>query len=188
MPESRPPSFPSDGAALEKLLRRLRPRLRYMLQRFRVPPEDAEDLVQEALLAALVKWERIHNPEAWLLATLKNRCLLYWRRRRQERLSTVEDEVLEGLTRPQPAPQESEQAGRDLEALLAALPERHRDLLRLRYLQGLSPAEVAARLGYRQASVRKVASRSLSRLAEEVAGAEAGTTGTTGDITETEEP
>lgn len=166
MPDDQPSSSPPCTESIETLLRRLRPRLRYLLRRFRVPPEDAEDLVQETLLAALVKWERIHSPEAWLLATLRNRCLLYWRRRRNERLTAVEDEVLSGLSGVEPAPQEREQARRDLETLLATLPERHQSLLRLRYLQGHSPAEVAERLGYRQASVRKVATRSLSRLHE----------------------
>lgn len=58
----------------------------------------------------------------------------------------------------------------DLDNLIGNLPTRHQDLLRLRYLQGHSPSEVAERLGYCQSSVRKLASRCLARLSEQIDG------------------
>src|SRR5258708_13286464 len=65
---------PIERESLEQLLRRLRPRLKQVLGRYRIPAHDAEDLVQEALISTIQKWEVIQDPEAWLLVTLRNRC------------------------------------------------------------------------------------------------------------------
>lgn len=54
-------------------------------------------------------------------------------------------------------------------AVLAALdriPEDYRLALRLRYLEGLAPAEIAARMGRKEGSVRLLCHRGLKQLAE----------------------
>lgn len=158
---------PTEDETLDQLLGRLRPRLKQILYRYQVPPEDAEDILQEALLATVLKWERIKNPEAWLIVTLKNRCLIYWRKRRGSVCTAVDMGVLEGLSEPEDAPQEREHLRWDLDSMINHLPERHRELLRMRYLLGHSPNEVAEMLGYCPSSVRKLASRCLARLSEQ---------------------
>jgi RNA polymerase sigma-70 factor (ECF subfamily) len=158
---------PREEESFDALLERLKPRLKQILYRYQIPPEDAEDILQEALLATVLKWERIRSPEAWLVVTLKNRCLIYWRRRRGSLCSAVDDAALELLSEPEEPPQERQHMQWDLDHLLGSLPARHQDLLRLRYLEGHSPSEVAAQLGYRQSSVRKLASRCLARLSEQ---------------------
>lgn len=154
--------------SFDELLERLRPRLKQILFRYQIPPEDAEDILQEALLATVLKWERIRNPEAWLVVTLKNRCLIYWRRRRGAVCTPMDTVALELLSEPEEAPQEREHLRWDLDNLIDNLPSRHRELLRMRYLMGHTPSEVAKRLGYQQSSVRKLASRALARLSEAV--------------------
>lgn len=155
--------------SFDELLERLRPRLKQILYRYQVPPEDAEDILQEALLATVLKWERIRNPEAWLVVTLKNRCLIYWRRRRGSLCTPMDTVALELLSEPEDPPQEREHLRWDLNSLIEKnLPSRHRDLVRMRYLMGHTPSEVAERLGYQQSSVRKLASRALARLSEQV--------------------
>lgn len=155
--------------SFDELLERLRPRLKQILYRYQVPPEDAEDILQEALLATVLKWERIRNPEAWLVVTLKNRCLIYWRRRRGSVCTPMDTVALELLSEPEDPPQEREHLRWDLNSLIDKnLPSRHRDLVRMRYLMGHTPSEVAERLGYQQSSVRKLASRALARLSEQV--------------------
>ena len=47
---------------------------------------------------------------------------------------------------------------------LATLPADQRDALRLRYLEGLSSKEIAARLGKSDGAVRVMLTRSLDRL------------------------
>jgi RNA polymerase sigma factor (sigma-70 family) len=156
---------------LEEFLERMRPRLRSLVARYRIPLQDAEDLLQQSLLALVYRREEIRNPEAWLLGTLRKTCLLYWRDRRRQIYEAVDGAILEWLAEPQPPGQEREELWHDLENLMARLPERCRTLLRLRYRVGLDAAEVAARLGYRPSSIGKVTARCLAAMAREVMGA-----------------
>jgi DNA-directed RNA polymerase specialized sigma24 family protein len=69
----------------EEFLKDVRPRLNRLLAVYRIPIDDREDIVQQALLALLYHWEKIREPEPWLFGTIKRKCLLYWRVRRQDR-------------------------------------------------------------------------------------------------------
>jgi RNA polymerase sigma-70 factor (ECF subfamily) len=149
---------------LDQLLRRLRPRLKQVLGRYRVPAHDAEDLVQEALIATIQKWDEIQDHEAWILVTLRNRCVVYWRKRRASLYQAVDNVILELLSEPIAAPQERAELLWDLNHLLEDLPQRCRTLLRLRYSLGYDPSEVAERMGYHPSSVRKVARRCMAAL------------------------
>lgn len=161
-PEDQPQR--QDGETLDELMVRLRPRFRQVLARFRIPAQDADDILQEALVAAVHKWKEINDPEAWLMVTLRNRCLIYWRRRRDSVLSNVDQTLLEIMSKPQRPPQERKELLWDLDTLLDGVPDRCRELLRLRYRLGLSSAEAAERLGLRADSARKATQRCLSAL------------------------
>ncbi len=154
--------------SLDQLLRRLRPRLKQVLGRYRIPAHDAEDLVQEALISTIQKWEVIQDPEAWLLVTLRNRCVVYWRKRRNNLYNSVDTAILELLSEPVAAPQEKAELLWDLNNLLDELPPRCRKLLRLRYGLGFDSTEVAERMGYHPSSVRKVARRCMAALTYEM--------------------
>jgi RNA polymerase sigma factor (sigma-70 family) len=149
---------------LEETLTRLRPRLRRVLANYHIPPQDAEDLLQEALLAAFLSWSTIENRDAWLLVTLRHKCSIYWRSHRARKTQAVDPEFLEDLAGAQPPPQEREELLWDLDRLLSLLGERHQALMHLRFRMGLTPEEVAVELGYNTASVRKLSCRSLARL------------------------
>lgn len=152
------------AAELEPLVERVRPRLKRILRAYGVPPTDADDVLQETFLAVLARWESIENKEAWLVGTLRHRCARYWRDRRSDVLEAVDSALLEVLSRPQPAPQERRALVWDLESVLATLSVRHRAVLWLRFGLGLSTEEVADRLGYCPASIRKLTLRSVARL------------------------
>lgn len=158
------PLAPGAKEPIELLLRRLRPRLKQVLARYRVPAHDAEDLVQEALVSTIQKWGEIQDPEAWILVTLRNRCVVYWRKRRNSLYNAVDTVILELLTEPVAAPQERAELLWDLNGLMDALPPRCRKLLRLRYGLGYDPSEVAEHMGYHPSSVRKVARRCMAAL------------------------
>jgi RNA polymerase sigma-70 factor (ECF subfamily) len=159
-----PDKPPSPRESLDELLRRLRPRLKQVLGRYRIPVHDAEDLVQEALISTIQKWDVIQDPEAWLLVTLRNRCVVYWRKRRNNLYNSVDTAILELLSEPVAAPQERSELLWDLNNLLEELPPRCRKLLRLRYGLGFDSTEVAERMGYHPSSVRKVARRCMAAL------------------------
>lgn len=158
------PEKPVPRETLDQLVRRLRPRLKQVLSRYRVPAHDAEDLVQEALVSTIQKWDEIQDPEAWLMVTLRNRCVVYWRKRRNTLYNSVDTAILELLSEPVAAPQERAELLWDLNNLLDELPPRCRKLLRLRYGLGFDSAEVAEQMGYHPSSVRKVARRCMAAL------------------------
>ena len=127
-------------------MNRVGPRLRTILARYRIPFEDAEDLIQDALLLLVRKGTSLRNPEAYLCITLQFRCLMYWRSRGRQRQEAVALDLLEALTDPQPPNQESAALRHDLRRLLAALPDKARQLIRLRYGLGYTAREVAQHL------------------------------------------
>jgi RNA polymerase sigma factor (sigma-70 family) len=153
---------------IEELIDRLQPKLRRVLGRYRVPIEDAEDILQQSLMDLVFKQKTIYNPEGWLLATVRNRCIIYWRKRRSQLCEAVDVSILELVAAPE-APRQARAALRhDLERILNQLPERCRSLLKLRYGLGYKPAEVAEALGYQPSSIRKVTTRCLARLTRQL--------------------
>jgi RNA polymerase sigma factor (sigma-70 family) len=154
--------------SLEELLNRLQRRLERILFRYQIPPEDSEDVLQEAVLTLIYKRTKIRDPEAWLVATLRNRCLMYWRSKRSRLYDAVDANILELVAKPGGAPQESHEIQADLERAISELPDRCRSLLRLRYGLGYKPAEVAARMGYQASSIRKITSRCLAALTRQL--------------------
>lgn len=153
---------------IEDLLRRLRPRLKHVLASFRIPYADAEDLLQDVLVAAFCKWDSIHNKDAWLVGALRNTCAVYWKRQRRNRIDGVEIEMLETLSEPLPPAQERNELLWDLDAAAASLCRRHLTVLRLRFGLGLSTDEIAQRTGYNHSSIRKLTCRSVARLQREL--------------------
>lgn len=152
----------------EVLLERVRPTLKQILARYQIPQEDAEDVLQETLLTLLYKWDTVHTPEAWLIGTLRRRCIMYWRNRRGRVYEAVDEAILELMAESEEPSQETAALRRDLQRTIARLPERCQAMLRLRYGFEMKPDEIAAQLGYRQSSVRKVANRCLAALVREL--------------------
>jgi len=156
---------------VELFLHQIRPRLKSLFARYRIPPQDTEDILQAALLALVYQWPGIRDPEAWLMGTLKNRCLLYWRERRRKLYEGVDSTVLDLLAQPCAPEQEHADLVRDLSAVIGRLPERCQSLLRLRYQLGYEASEVAERLGYSPTSMSKVTTRCLAALLRQLTAA-----------------
>lgn len=159
---------PDSSLGLEGILERIRPGAIGMLRRYRIPEDDFEDILQEALLIFILRRPEVEEPERWLLGTLRNRCLMYWRDRRRNSFLTVNSTLLEGAADPRLSRQERASLLRDLKKLLARLPPRYRRVLETRYLQGLTPAETARHLGYRESGIYKIIERGKTALAREM--------------------
>jgi RNA polymerase sigma factor (sigma-70 family) len=160
-----------EEAVLELFLYEIRPRLKALFARYRIPPQDTEDILQQALLALTYRWQGIRDPEAWLLGTVKNRCLLYWRDRRRRLYEVVDSTVLDWISAPMPPEQEHADLARDLSTVIERLPERCQSLLLLRYRLGYEAAEVAERLGYSPTSMSKITTRCLAALMRQLTAA-----------------
>lgn len=131
--------------------------------------DDAEDVMQDALLKTFHHVGRIRDPDAfrpWLYRTVRNACLMRRRRRVDEPAHMLSlDELL-----PVPGgvvPIDAPDRGRDPEAqmintrlrrrlrrALAALPAGYRMVVFLREMEGLSTREVARVLGLSEANVK----------------------------------
>ena len=117
---------------------------------------DAEDVAQEALARAHVRWLRLRErPEGWIVTVATN--LSIDRHRRRRRLTSL---VTEPLTLV-----DVHQAERiDLARALRRLPRRQREVVVLRYLADWSESDVAAALGVSAGAVKSHASRGLAAL------------------------
>lgn len=152
------------GTAIESLLEELQPKLRAILSRFRIPAADAEDVVQQGLLALVYQWDEIHDPETWLTGTLRHKCLRYWRERKRRLYEAVDATCLDWVADGGHRAQEHLELRCDLETMIGRLSPRCREMLRLRYSLGYDAPEVSERTGYRPSSVNKVTSRCLEAL------------------------
>ena len=135
---------------------------------------DAEDAVQDGLLAA---WRRAAtfrgeaSARVWLFQVILHACRRRARRRAGE--PTVHEAVEEAEALPGPAPSpealvESRQTGAALAAALAAMPEEGREVLLMRDVEGLSGEEAAAVLGVGLAAMKSRLHRARLDLKERV--------------------
>jgi RNA polymerase sigma factor (sigma-70 family) len=163
------PHISEAESGLEEFLQSVRPRMRNLFMHYRIPPQDSEDIVQQALLALVYQRQGIRDPEAWLMGTLRNKCLLYWRDRRRKLYDAVDAAVLEFMAEPTAPEQEGADMRRDLALAIERLPDRCRALLSLRYRHGYEPPELAKRLGYSPTSISKTTNRCLAALTRQLA-------------------
>ena len=149
---------------LATMLDDLRPAvLRIAQRRLGGDRHAAEDVVSDVYVRL---WERalITREEygaGYVVQAVLNRIRTGWRSDRRR------DAALQRLVAVPAAPPEVEGAVADrIDAarLLAALPARERRIVGLRYLRGLSQAEVAARAGVPMGTVASSSARSLDRL------------------------
>jgi RNA polymerase sigma-70 factor, ECF subfamily len=131
-------------------------------------PEDAEDVMQDALLKTFRYVRQIDEPAAfrtWLYATVRNACLMKRRRRSGEPAALVplDADTPDGTApvqvadRSTPIDEQLAQAAVDarLRAALAQVPPAYRMIVVLREMEGLSTREVAAITGYSEANVKQ---------------------------------
>lgn len=145
-------------------------------------PEDAEDVMQDALLNTYRHVGQIKDPEAfrtWLYQTVRNACLMKRRRRVDEpsRLTSIEQGGRDESGEPQPVdvPDRGRAAdqmlidsslGDRLRRALAALPGGYRVIVVLREIEGLSTKEVATITGLSDANVKQRLHRARMKLRE----------------------
>jgi RNA polymerase sigma-70 factor, ECF subfamily len=126
---------------------------------------EAEEVTQQVftkLFSIICKYEQREVPFlAWMLRVTRNVAMDELRRRRTIPVAEVRlaDERL---------PRRGRSDGRELLAALRALPLAQREVLVLRHVVGLSPAEIAAETGRSEASVHGLHHRGRKRLTAEL--------------------
>lgn len=129
--------------------------------------ELAEDVVQDVLVRAHGRWDRIavlDRPDLYVKRMVTNEYFT-WRRRRRLTTVALQPELVDAALRSQPPSHEESSSDRDaLWAELNRLPRQQRVVLVLRFYEGLSDVEIATVLGCRPPTVRGYASRALAAL------------------------
>jgi len=156
-----------DAAAYNRLLTSLAPAIRAAarrgLGRAGLAAEDAEDIVQETLLAIHLKrhtWDPTLPLGPWVRAIARNK-LIDAIRRRGHRAHVPIDDVVDTLAadaeEPTPLPGK-------LDKHLQSLPERQQSVVRAISLDGASIRETAAKLNMSEGAVRVALHRGLAAL------------------------
>ena len=120
----------------------------------------ADDITQEAFMAAYRGWDRIENPEAWARTTVSN-MTHSWQRRRY-----AEVRALTRIGRGRRATFDEVPAETaHFWAEVRRLPKRQAQVLALLYLEDRSAADTAEILGCSEATVRQHLMRGRATLA-----------------------
>ena len=135
----------------------------------RVPPEEADDLVQDVFLSAMRQLRGLRTIAAfrgWLAAIARNRAMDYFRRSRpqvpldenMDRESQARDGGLDAL---------------EVLDLIRRLPEAYREPMILRLVEGMTGPEIARQTGLTGDSVRVNLCRGMKMLRGLLGGVEA---------------
>ena len=161
-----------DGAAARQLTLRLTPRVFGHAKRLLGDPSEAEDVAQEALLRLWKIAPDWRQGEAkvttWLYRVVANLCTDRLRKRRGVALEAV-PEPEDGAASA--AEQMQDRARVDaLQAALATLPERQRQAVVLRHIEGFQNPEIAEVMEISVEAVESLTARGKRALAAALAG------------------
>ncbi len=156
-----------DSVAYNRLLTSLAPAIRSVarrgLGRAGLAPEEAEDVVQETLLAIHLKrhtWDSTLPLGPWVRAIARNKLIDAIRRRGRRDYVPIDD-VIDTLAsdtaEPTPLPGKLDQH-------LQSLPDRQQSVVRAISLDGASIRETASRLNMSEGAVRVALHRGLAAL------------------------
>ena len=148
-------------------LMHLQPAMQLMAERLLRSAADAEDAVQEAVIEL---WERrsqlqhVLNLEGYAMQSVKFRCISLLRK--QQDLLSEEIEAFDNLTDEDyvAEAQLMEERAKQLDGMMARLPEKQRLAVRMRYIDQLSHEEMQRRLGMSSTNVYTTLSRAISAL------------------------
>jgi len=154
---------------LDQLSRRLRAYYKTRLERIGRSATEAEDLVQEALLAIHIRRHTYDPAEPftpWVYAIARYKLIDHLRTTRAQLSDAPIEDAEEVLAQDDQAGAES---AYDLQRLLGGLPGNMQQAIQCVKIEGLTVAEAATRLRMSQSAVKINVYRGLKRLAAAIA-------------------
>jgi RNA polymerase sigma-70 factor (ECF subfamily) len=155
-----------DAAAFEVLYFRHRDWVAGLAYRFTGDSDASLDVLQETFLYVLRKFPGFRltaNFKTFLYPAVRNLSIATRRKAARYQATAAELEQLEHT----PAPPATGAEGGDLGFVLAALPEEQREVLLLRFVDGLSLAEIAAAMGIPLGTVKSRLHNALQTLRQD---------------------
>jgi RNA polymerase sigma-70 factor (ECF subfamily) len=134
------------------------PAVRRWLARSRIPADQIDDLIQDAYcrFAGLASVDAIEKPGAYFFRIVRNQIAENIRRDRVVRIETVTELDALPVLSEEPSAERIFIARRELAEvirLIDSLPDRCREVIRLRKIEGLSQKQIAGRLGVTESIV-----------------------------------
>lgn len=156
-----------DRAAFTRLYDRFAPMVHAVLLA-RIPPSDADDLVQDVFLQAMRRLETLRDSSAmgpWLAAIARNSAAAFLRSRR------CAGELPPTLAADTPPSTSGSAEAEEALAAIRSLPEAYRETLLMRLVEGLTGPQISARTGLTPGSVRINLHRGMILLRERLGAA-----------------
>ena len=153
------------GRVLAGIAPVLRSQIRRGLSRVGRGPEEAEDILQETLLAIHTKrhtWRESEPFAPWMRAIARNK-LIDALRRRGGRFDVPIDAFADTLAAPE---EERQLSAVETDRMLGMIEGRSREVVQAVAVDGLTTREVASRLGMTEGAVRVALHRGITALAK----------------------
>ncbi len=125
---------------------------------------DAEDLTSEVFRTALGPLRLSSSKgevRAYLLVTARTVLASHWRRRLGTPVTSIDPDADMGFLADQPGPDHTNEAPNRVAAILAALPDRYRRILELRFLEASSIKEAAHTMNISVSNAKVLQHRAL---------------------------
>ena len=129
--------------------------------------EEAEDVVQDALVKAWKTRWRVRDPEkfpAWLGTIARHRAHDVARRRRSVPFPAEAAEPIDNQFEEAAQASKEKEMSEQVRAALATLPEMHRAALTLRYFEAMDYAAIERTLGLSNGALRGILGRAMETL------------------------
>jgi RNA polymerase sigma-70 factor (ECF subfamily) len=146
---------------------------RHLLYSANGSAEDADDIVQDAMLKIWDqrdKLKNIKNHEAWCMRITKNLCIDHFRasKARQEVIQRI-DKSNEGIHHPKSGEAEKQSTDLDeIKKMIDGLPEKYRTVIHLREIEGFTYREIADITGWDMSKVKVTLFRARKKLKEQL--------------------
>jgi RNA polymerase sigma factor (sigma-70 family) len=165
-------SEPPGLETIEELFAALESPLLAYAQRLAGDFDLAQDLVQDAFMKLHAQFDEVRDPRRWLYRTVHNAALNH--RRQAGKIVHLDPTGEEGAPAadPQPLPDEkiAQLEGIGLVRLsLETLDDRSRELVRLKFNEGMSYKEISAKTGLTTGNVGYLLHHALKAIADELA-------------------
>jgi RNA polymerase sigma-70 factor (ECF subfamily) len=162
-------------SALDRLVAAHQDRVAGLAYRLLGWPEEVDDVVQEVFLAVLKNLDGFRGAssvETWIMTITVNTCRKHQRRRwvRWRWLTRAKRELREGAVESAEGVARQAETSALVRQAVRDLPQRYREVVVLRYLEGMAIAEIGEMLDISVSNVNVRLTRARQRLKVSLAG------------------